>query len=67
MTSGKAARRTLAEYPDVLNGEQVAQILDISTKTVYKLLREKRIRSFKSGREFRIMRERLAEYIASEE
>ncbi len=67
MAADEITGRTLAEYPDILNVEQVARILDVSTKTVYKLLREKRIRSFKSGREFRIKRERLSEYIESEE
>ena len=66
LSGNSAAHKTLAEYPDILNVEQVAQVLDVSTKTVYKLLKEKRIRSFKSGREFRIHRERLAEYMESE-
>ena len=67
MAGSGGTGRTLEEYPDILNVEQVAQVLDISTKTVYKLLKEKRIRSFKSGREFRIKRDRLMEYIESED
>lgn len=64
--SGEAGRR-LAECPDILDVGQVASVLGVSTKTVYKLLREKRIRSFKTGREYRIKRERLAEFIESED
>lgn len=52
----------MVEYPDVLNVEQVARILKLSTKTVYKQIREKRIRAFKSGREYRIKQEWLDEY-----
>ena len=51
------------EYPDVLDVKQVSKLLDVSTKTVYKLLRDGSISSLKVGREFRIPKVNVMKYV----
>lgn len=42
-------RSVLKDYPDVLTVEEMSRALGISTKTGYKLIRENKIESLKSG------------------
>jgi excisionase family DNA binding protein len=42
------------DYPDVVDVEQVSEMLSISSKTVYKLLKDDKIRHFKIGRAYKI-------------
>ena len=51
------------EYPDILNVKQVSKLLGISTKTVYRLLREGTLDSLKIGREFRIPKVNVMRYV----
>ena len=51
------------EYPDVLDVKQVSKLLDVSTKTVYKLLRDGSLASLKVGREFRIPKVNVMKYV----
>lgn len=51
------------QYPDVLDVKQLSKILNISTKTVYKLLENKEIRGFKVGREYRIPKLFILQYL----
>jgi len=51
------------DYPDVLDVKQVSEILKVSTKTIYRLLRVGEIDSLKIGREFRIPKVNLLRYI----
>ena len=51
------------EYPDILNVKQVSKLLGISTKTVYRLLREGALDSLKIGREFRIPKVNVMKYV----
>jgi len=50
------------EYPDILNIRQVSDILGISTKTAYKLVREE-IESFNIGRAIRVPKIKLLLYM----
>ena len=52
----------LKEYPDILDVKQVSMLLGISTKTVYKLLRDGSLTSLKIGREFRIPKVNVMKY-----
>ena len=56
-------REVLKDYPDVLDVKQVSQILGVSSKTVYRLLRNGNIESLKVGREFRIPKIIIMRYI----
>lgn len=53
----------LKEYPDVLSINQMCEILNISTKTGYRLLQGGTIRSFKIGRAYRIPKLHLFTYL----
>ena len=56
-------RMMFKEYPDVLNVKQVSQLLGVSTKTVYKLIRDECLCHLKVGREFRIPKVVLMKYM----
>ena len=51
------------EYPDVLDIEQVSCILNISTKTAYKLVKEGALSCLKVGRKLRIPKIYLMQYL----
>jgi len=51
------------EYPDILDVKQVSKLLGVSTKTVYKLLRNGTLDSLKIGREFRIPKVNVMKYV----
>ena len=56
-------RVVFKEYPDVLDVKQISALLGVSTKTVYRLLREGSLASLKIGREFRIPKVNVMKYI----
>jgi len=51
------------DYPDVLDVKQVSELLGVSTKTVYRLLREGTLDSLKIGREFRVPKVNVMKYV----
>jgi len=51
------------DYPDVLDVKQVSQLLSVSTKTVYRLLRNGSLDSLKVGREFRVPKVNVMKYV----
>ena len=56
-------RIVFKEYPEVLDVKQVSQLLGVSTKTVYKLIKEGSLSSLKVGREFRIPKVMMMKYM----
>jgi len=50
-------------YPEVLDVKQVSKALGISTKTVYKLIRSGALSSMKVGREFRVPKMVIMDYV----
>ena len=50
-------------YPDILNIDDMCEILGISTKTGYKLLKSKQIASVKVGRAYRIPKTHILTYL----
>ena len=54
----------LKEYLDILSVEQVSEVLGISTKTCYKLLRAGTICCLKVGRSYRIPKAHLFTYMS---
>ena len=64
MLSKKDAYRImLKEYPDVMTVEQMCEVLGISKKTGYKLLRTNIISSIKVGRTYRIPKINMLNYL----
>ena len=51
------------EYPDILSVKQVSAMLNVSTKTIYRLLRMGIIESLKIGREFRVPKVNVMKYV----
>ena len=51
------------EYPDIVDVEQMSEMIGISTKTAYKLLRENKIQHFKIGRTYKIPKLNILLYI----
>jgi len=64
ITQRDAYRLMLREYPDILTIEQMCEVLGVSTKTGYRLLREKQICSLKVGRAYRIPKAHLFSYLS---
>lgn len=58
-----AYRVMLREYPDVLNIEQMCDILNVSIKTGYTLLKKGNIQHLKVGRSYRIPKAHLLTYL----
>lgn len=55
--------RYINDYPDVLTPEDAMAILSIGKNTVYKLLQNGELESFKIGRQYRIPKNSLLKYI----
>lgn len=53
----------LENYPDILNVSDVAQILKVGHRSVYKLIHTGDLYSRKIGREFKIPKQSLINYI----
>jgi len=56
-------RVVFKDYPDVLTVKQVSQLLGVSTKTVYRILRNGALSSLKIGREFRVPKVNVMKYV----
>jgi len=50
-------------YPDLLNVDELIDVLKISKKTVYKLLKDNKIKHIKTGREYRIPKVYVIDYL----
>lgn len=60
----KMNRSVYKKYPDVMSLSQMAECLGISTKLASRILRECEIYSVKIGREYRISKSAVMEYIS---
>ena len=58
-----AYRVMLRDYPDVLNIDQMCEVLSVSTKTGYKLLKDGKIEYLKIGRAYRIPKAHILRYL----
>ena len=53
----------LKDYPDVMNIDQMCEILGVSTKTGYKLLKNGDVTYIKIGRNYRIPKAHIISYL----
>lgn len=60
-------RKALSSYPEALTASEVAEILRICTKTVYKLIKQGEIPAVKIGRENRISKSVLISYLRNKD
>lgn len=63
MTGKEAYVLMLKSYPDILNINEMCEVLKVSTKTGYKLLKDGKISSIKVGRTYRIPKVHLLSYM----
>ncbi|MEA5015927.1 MAG: helix-turn-helix domain-containing protein [Candidatus Limiplasma sp.] len=56
-------RIVFKEYPEVLDVKQVSQLLGVSTKTVYKLVKNGSLAALRIGREFRFPKVLIMKYM----
>ena len=63
MTKKHVYNSMFKDYPDVLNVEDMSRMLNISVKTVYKLLKDRSVEHLKVGREYRIPKINLIKYL----
>ena len=52
-----------SDYPDVVDVEQLSKMLDISTKTAYKILKMGEIDSIRIGRDYKIAKSNVIKYL----
>ena len=56
------------DYPDIVNLDQMRKMLDeISNTLAYRMLREKKIKSKKVGREYKIPKVNVIKYMMAEQ
>lgn len=63
LSSKDAYSLMLKEYPDVLDINQMCDILGVSTKTGYKILKAGTINSLKIGRTYRIPKVHIISFL----
>ena len=63
----KEYRKALSSYPEALTASEVAEILRVCTKTVYKLIKQGEIPAVKIGRENRISKSVLISYLRNKD
>lgn len=63
----KEYRKALSSYPEALTASEVAEILRVCTKTVYKLIKQGEIPAVKIGRENRISKSVLISYLCNKD
>jgi len=51
------------EYPDILDAEQISKMLSVSTKMIYKLIKEGALGAMKVGRTFRVPKIAVMRYM----
>lgn len=55
--------KMFSEYPDVVNVKQLSEMLHISLKKCYQLLKNREIKSIKIGNDYRIPKVYIFEYL----
>lgn len=60
-------KKALSSYPEALIASEVAEILRVCTKTVYKLIRQGEIPAVKVGRENRVSKSVLISYLRNKD
>ena len=53
----------LKDYPEIMSVEDISAALDVSTKTVYKMLRKGTIQNMKVGRSYRVPKVHLLSFL----
>lgn len=60
-------KKKLSEFADIITIDELCNYLEISRNTAYKFLKKKKIKHAKVGREYKISKSSLAEYLGVKE
>lgn len=63
LTEESVYQNTFPDYPDVVNVEDLCEMLDISSVTAYKLLKENKIGHLRIGRKYKIPKIHVLRYL----
>lgn len=63
MTKMEAYKVMFKDYPDVVSVAQLSQMLCVSKKTVYRLVRNQKIGFFKIGRTYKFAKVHIFSYL----
>ncbi len=63
MNFKEAYQTVLKDYPDIMSVEETSKALGVSTKTVYKMLKNGTIQNMKVGRAYRIPKVHLLSFL----
>ena len=63
LTNKDAYRVMFRDYPYVVSVEQMSEMLGISTKTAYRLLKDNEIKHFRVGRTYKIPKLHILSYL----
>lgn len=55
-------RKLLRGYPNIMTVPEAAELLGCSTKTIYRQIKKKRLKTFRFGRSLRISKDAMLEY-----
>jgi len=55
--------KKIADYPDILTVEETSELLGVSAKTIYKLIKRGEIISRPVGRAYKVPKETLLNYL----
>lgn len=59
-------QKSFNEYPDVVGIVQLQEMLGIGRSLAYRLVKDKTIKSIKSGREYKILKNSIINYLMGE-
>jgi len=59
----RETKKKIADYPDILTVNEFAELVNISLKTAYKVVREHQEMGIKVGREYRIHKANIMKYL----
>ena len=58
--------RSLEEYPDILDVKMLSEMLNIGTALAYRLVKEGKFKAKKIGRDYKILKTAVIEYLNGE-
>lgn len=54
------------QYDDILTIEEVAEILKIGTSQAYRIVRSGRLKGYKEGKDWKILKQALIQYVITQ-
>ena len=63
MNLKEAYQTILKDYPEIMSVEETSKALGVSTKTVYKMLKNGTIQNMKAGRAYRVPKVHLLSFL----